>query len=254
MSTPTVDIFIKSHQPDFKFLKYCLLSIIKHATNYNRIILVVPNGSLQAMIDADITIPDRTSIESLKEEGNDGYIWQQYTKLIAHEYSDADYIMYVDSDCVCTHPIDVSKLVENDKPTMLYTPYKDIQTPWQAPTEALFERPVEYEFMRRSFLIYHRSTVKNFCAWMEQKFQTPLKQWCIAQGTMSEFNFLGAYAWFYEHEKYNWINTTTEAFPPETGAQYWSHGNPNGDEMHRREYQRSLDTINKALNLNISEL
>ena len=41
---PTIDIFIKSHKPDYKFLQYCLQSIAKYATGVNKIILVVPIG------------------------------------------------------------------------------------------------------------------------------------------------------------------------------------------------------------------
>ena len=44
-----------------------------------------------------------TVLTPMPEEG-DGLLWQQVVKLNAHELTDADYILHVDSDTIFTQP------------------------------------------------------------------------------------------------------------------------------------------------------
>jgi hypothetical protein len=70
----------------------------------------------------------------------------------------------------------------------------------------------------------------------------------------SEFNVIGAYAFKYQRELYNFINTDEWTYTEPKSIQLWSWADKNGSDEHKKEYQRSLDTINKVLELNLTEL
>ena len=219
-------IFIKSYAKDFKWLNYCLKSIDKYVEGYSEIILILDEGSNTSLHELK-EIPFNLRIEWVKKEGN-GYIFQQYCKLTAHHYTNADKIMFVDSDCIFTFPVNLRELPE--LPELLYTHYNSVGDAicWKLCTEKVIKQPIEFEFMRRNGLIYHRSTLENF-----EKFVGELKYYVLNQNTFSEFNALGAYAWIYEREKYKWVNTLTEPFNEPIVHQMWSHGYLDIDKLEK---------------------
>jgi alpha-N-acetylglucosamine transferase len=219
-------IFIKSYPKDFKWLNYCLKSICKYITGYSDIVLMLDEGSNTSLFELT-ELPNKIKIEWVKKEG-DGYIFQQYCKLTAHHYTQADKILFIDSDCVFTSPLDLSKLPE--LPEMLYTPYELVGDAicWKECTEKVIKQSVEFEFMRRNGLIYHRSTLENF-----ESFVGDLQTYVLSQNRFSEFNALGAYAWFNEREKYKWVNTSIDYFGEPIVKQMWSHGEFNSKEIEK---------------------
>lgn len=217
----TIDIFIKSYHKDFKWLFYSLKSIEKYARNVNKIIIVIPENEVKLF---KLKLPLNAELFPVAEKGN-GYLFQQYIKLSAHHFSSADFIMFMDSDCVFTKEIDLKSLIENGNPRILMTRYEDLcdsqgkpLTPWRKPTEKALGRTVEYEFMRRNFLLYKRSTLVNFEHW----FPYNLKDYILSQVTFSEFNVIGAYAYFFEHDEYDFVDTRDWEFEEGFGKQYWS--------------------------------
>lgn len=227
-----IDIFIKSYPADYKWLKYCLQSITKFVAEYDKIHIVVPPGAAISMTNEGIELPYNTNIHILKDQCN-GYIFQQYCKLIAHHYSDADYILFGDSDCLFYKPINLQELIATGKPTILHTPWKDVGDAicWKQPTEKVFDREVPAEFMRRNGLVYHRSTLEKFQEWFEKRFACSLLEYFMKIDRISEFNLLGAYAWFYEPDKYHWIDTSKEEFGPAIVRQFWSHSGLNENDF-----------------------
>lgn len=217
-------IFIKSYAKDFKWLNYCLKSIAKYVTGYSEVIVLLDEGSNTSLHELT-ELPNKIKIEWVKKEGN-GYIFQQLCKLNAFKYTNDDKIMFVDSDCMFTYPVDLSKLPES--PELLYTPYELVGDAicWKECTEKVIKQPVEFEYMRRNGLIYHRSTLENFA-----NFVGNLDSYVLSQSRFSEFNALGAYSWFYEREKYSWVNTSTEQFNEPIVKQMWSHGVLNIEEL-----------------------
>ena len=65
---------------------------------------------------------------------------------------------------------------------------------------------------------------------------------------------MGAFAYKYEREKYNFVDTDNWTYTEPKAVQLWSHGNATGSETHQAEYKRTIETINKALGLNITEI
>ena len=236
----TVDIFYKSYSKDFWLLHYSLLSITKNVTGYNNIILIIPEHE-KHLFDTRV-LPARTLIHYVAEEGN-GYLFQQWCKLNAATYSDADFILFADSDCIFDHPLDVQTFIP--VPEILHTDWEKVGDAkcWREPTEKILKAPVPYEFMRRNCLIYHRSTLLNINARFPE-----LKNIVMSSQQFSEFNLIGAWAWMNEGGKYNFVNTDTWQYVEPKGIQVWSHATKEkgASELHLREYIRTLETILKA--------
>lgn len=246
----TIDILVKSYLKDFKLLKYSLESLKLNVTGYQNVIVVIPQKDLHTFW-ANIRLydlPKNTVIKTVNEYGN-GYLFQQVCKLKAYEYSSADYIMFSDSDIIFDRKIDISV---NDKPEILYTDYLKVGDAicWKKPTENIMQKPIEFEFMRRNNLIYHRSTLENIAKW-----QPNLEHIVMSSNIFSEFNLMGSYAFEFERDKYNFVNTDNWQYTPPLGTQLWGWAEKdNTNEPHPYEYARSLKVINSALGLNLTEL
>lgn len=240
-----ISIFIKSYRKDFRFLKYALLSIKKNVTGYKKVVIILPEHD-----KIGFELPDNTEVINVKEHGN-GYLFQQVCKMNAHKYCNSKYIMFSDSDVIFDHKINLQELVIDDKPEILFTDYTKVGDAicWKSPTEYMLNRTVDFEFMRRNTLIYHASTLEKI-----EKNYPNLTNTILKSTHFSEFNFIGAWAYYHDKENYNFVNTDRWNYVPPHGTQLWSWADKNGDVLNREEYQRSLETINNALELNITEL
>ena len=244
----TVDIFIKSYSKDFKLLYYSLKSLTKFVTGYNKILLLIPEDE-KYLFDIN-GLPERTEIHYVKEYG-DKYLLQQWFKVSAYKYSQADFILFSDSDVIFDHEVNVMDYVSNDTPQILYTHYDKVGPAiiWKQCTETFLNTKIEFEFMRRLQLIYHRETLVKISE-MYQNLEYSL----MNSGHFSEFNFIGAWAFINEKDKYSFVNTDNWNYVPPMGIQLWSRADKDGDQLHRDEYKRSIDTINSVLELNLSDL
>lgn len=242
-------IFIKSYKRDFPYLKYAIQSINKNVTGlYNVLLLIDQADDLPDEIMQHVT--DKYKIVYVEKFGN-GYLFQQLCKLNAHKYTDAEYILFSDSDCIFDHAINVDEFIADGKPEILYTHYSKVGDAvcWKQCTEQFIGVELEYEFMRRNCLIFHRSTLVE----MEHKYPSMASS-VMSKGRFSEFNAMGAYCYLYNKDKYNFVNTDEWQYVEPKGIQLWSHAEKGGSGVHKTEYDRAIDTINKALELNITEL
>lgn len=245
----SIDILIKSHKPDFWLLQLALKSISKNVTGYNTLVLLIPEKDKH---DFDTRIlPERTLIHYIDDK-SPGWLYQQVCKLEAYKYCNADYILFSDSDCFFTYPINIQDFIKDDKPEILYTDWKDVGDAicWKVPTEAFMKESVPYEMMRRNCLIYHRSTLVNI-----SEYAPDLEKIVMGSHRFSEFNAMSAYAYKYERDKYNFIDTGNWKYTEPKAVQVWSHASKNEgvSESHLREYIRVLETIIKSLGVNIPE-
>lgn len=216
-ATPVCDILIKSYPPDYERLGYCLRSLWKFAHGFRNIVLIVPHGTQNSLPkNAPQAIP--------VVEFGEGYMYQQALKANAHEFTDAEYVLHIDSDTMLTRPITPLTFMNEGKPWWLYTPYSEIVCPWQKITEKFMDEPLDYEFMRRLPLFIprwlHEETAK-FCL---ERHKMRLTDYIMTQShrAFSEFNALGALAWTRFKDKFQWINTTTEPMPDTCAIQRWS--------------------------------
>ena len=258
-------IFIKSYPKDFRFLKYCLMSIQKFVTGYEEIVLLLPSDCSIPIWFADFT-DLKISIHTIKESGN-GYMFQQLCKLNAWKYTRDEKIMFVDSDYLFDKQVDVSKI----ETTILYTHYNNAGDAicWKLPTEKAMAINVEYEFMQRMPLVYWRKTLTSLANYLVKIHNVSVDYYVMNQTSFSEFNLIGAYAWNFEKENYEWlekegsfIKTKNDidvvsarwGLPFDLGIQFWSHAKKDGDKYQQYEFTRAIENINRVLNLQISDI
>ena len=108
------DIFIKTYPGDFIWLEYCIKSIEKFVTGFRDIVIVTDSGT---ELKIDSSLPIKIFYEDLPNETHPcpvgiGYAWAQSVKLNWTKYTDADYILQIDSDTMFTN---VPKLVTKSK-------------------------------------------------------------------------------------------------------------------------------------------
>jgi hypothetical protein len=245
----TIDIFIKSYKPDFWLLQIALKSITRNVSGYNNIILLIPEKDKH---DFDTRVlPARTLIHYI-EDKSPGWLYQQVCKIQAHKYSNADFIMFSDSDCFFTYPINLQNYITDDKPEILYTDWSKVGDGiiWKEPTEAFMKEHVPYEMMRRNCLIYHRLTLVKI-----SEYAPDIEKTIMSSHRFSEFNAMSAYAYKYERDNYNFVNTDDWKYTEPKSIQVWSHASKKEgvSETHLREYIRTLESIIKSLGVNIPE-
>lgn len=211
-----IDIFYKSFSKDFQWLSYSLRSLSKHVKGYRNIIILIPDRE-KHLFDTR-NLPERTIIHYVNEYGT-GYLFQQWCKISAHRFTDAPFILFADSDCIFDHDIDLSDFIKDGKPEILYTHYSKVGDAicWKQVVEAFIKQPVEYEMMRRNCLIYHRSTLEGIAG-----YDPNLEYVIMNSERFSEFNCMSIYAWKYEREKYNFINTDEWEYVRPKAVQYHS--------------------------------
>lgn len=242
---PTCDIFIKSYKPDFWLLTLSLETIKRNVTGYNRIILLIPEKNKHEFDTRNL--PQRTLIYYI-EDKDPGWLYQQVCKISAHKYSNADYIMFSDSDCFFDHSLNLQDLIADGKPEILYTSWLDVGDAivWKKPTEEFMKDTVEWETMRRNNTIFHRSTLEAI-----SKYAPDLENTIMSSERWSEFNAMGSYAMKYENDKYHFINTSNWFYVKPHAIQVWSHASKDKDasELHHLEYIRILETLLKSFGI-----
>lgn len=221
-------IFIKSYRKDFPWLIYCLRSLAKFASGFKDIVLVVPEEDRKEIDGWGLT---REKVFSTPEYGR-GYLYQQQIKMNADRYTDADVLVFVDSDCLMSKPFTPESLYTNGKITMLITPYTAMPAdfPWQKPTEKALGFPCPFETMRRHPFVYPSKVLKACREHIENLHQTDIEDYIMSQEHFSEFNSVGSYCYEKAHDQFHWIDTTKEELPPLLLTQYWSH-DPNFETL-----------------------
>jgi hypothetical protein len=211
------DLFIKTYPKDYDWLIYSLQSVKKRVKGYGTLHIVIPEGTEKEFYSKIKDFPPETNVHAVKEECN-GYIWQQYIKMSAFNYSHADQIVFFDSDNIWQIDTDYSQGIE--KPLILMTDYSKVGDAicWKQVVDDIFKKDVRYEFMRRLPFVYHRSTLTSFAEWIK----CDLKDFIIKRNRFSEFNVIGAYAYYYEPEKYTFLDTDNWTFTKPLLRQFWS--------------------------------
>lgn len=223
----TTDLFIKTFPGDFEWLQYCLRSIQRFATGFRRVVVITSNGSAP---------PTGTNeIVYYVHEPENGYLYQQVVKLHADQFTDAEFVVLIDSDTIFTRPVCPEDFItDNRRPRWLFTPYASIDSgdgqTWKEPTAKIMMRPVAHEFMRRHPFCIPAWALREFRAWMWRIHGMSIESFIMGQmdREFSEFNAIGAWLWFYRHDQVEWVNTDEEMGTVHV-HQHYSWGGLNDD-------------------------
>lgn len=253
-------IIIRTYYKDIKWLDYCLRSLDKFGYGFKHVIVLFPKEDLER---ADWSLLQRKqcagvdfyahAIETVIE---DGYIDQQHTKMTADFYTDADEILFVDSDTMFLRRTGPSAFSVQGKPYLLYTPYDRFPAgtdmPWQEPTERAMSHHVAYEFMRRLPITIPREAVIGTREYMQMTHGVTLADYLrkVPFRTFSEFNVMGAFVYYHNPGLMALIPTevthltaagpefTPTSLPPIHARQFWSWGN---EDVQMKEADEILD-------------
>lgn len=218
----TTDIFIRTYHKDIEWLNYALASIHKHVTGWRKIVITIPHG--QGHLLSHLTAETVVEVEDME----DGYLGQQLTKMEAWKYTDADCVLFWDSDVIATEPIDIQQEYFKDgKPILYKTKYSSLPgCPWQGMTEKAMCRPVQWEYMRRMPILHLSDCLVDACLLVQTAQGLPLLTYLEQQPhkAFSEFNVIGAFAELNMADQYTILDTEAIDMPPNKVYQGWSWG------------------------------
>jgi hypothetical protein len=223
----TTDILIKTYRADIPWLNESLKTIRKFWSGHRNVVIVCPPRDGES-VRHYANRPNEICIE-VDEGSFPGYIFQQAVKLNGAGYSDADLIVFSDSDCLWHMPTTPGDFIVNGKPLLMFTKWEDVPEAvmWRKPTELAIKRDVPAEFMRRHPLVYPRKTLRKMDRWFVDNHGMAASQLMLQFGQAwgaSEFNWMGAWSWFYAHDDFTWLDTKVGPIPPARLAQFWSYG------------------------------
>lgn len=163
-------------------------------------------------------------------EGEKPYLGQQAHKLYADIYSSADYILHTDSDCVFVRPVCPRDFFQDDKPIWLMTEWAnvdaDCRRAWFNVVDKFMGEPSTYEGMRRHPAMWPRwfyQSLRGFCI---GKHGQTLWDYIMSQPdrSFSEFNCAFAFGKKWHGDRFAFLDTHKDDFPPDYVRQFWSVG------------------------------
>jgi hypothetical protein len=224
-----IDILYVTFRDDLEWFKFSLASVQKSMTGYRKIMAVAPDC-------------DKHLFEHIKgvewhfipDWPGQGYHWQQWVKIRAWSWTDAEFVCHIDSDVMVIEPIDLSELFYQGKPIWPWQNYyevPDAQAAWEEATKAVFFQHKDWvgkEFMRCFPFILHRETYEALEAYIINAHQMSLDAYLQHVCRFSEFNCLGTLAFNRQWDLYEWrdchdMETIPKSF--RKVRQFWSHGN-----------------------------
>lgn len=219
----TVDILYVTYLHDLEWFQWSLNSVKKNFSGHRKIVGVAPLQD--AWLFSKIQgvewhfIPDWVGR---------GYFWQQWVKIQAWKYSDADYICHIDSDVMVLGKVSVEELFRADKPCWMWQKYEELppNVPWQPITEQLLGDKVALEYMRAFPFIIDRRTHELTEQHLVKRFKQSLEHIIRSSRGFSEFNIMGAIAHKFQEDLYTWFNTGNGGHWPvefRLFRQHWSH-------------------------------
>jgi hypothetical protein len=227
----TTDIFIRTYHKDIEWLNYALASIHKHVRGWRNIVITIPHG--QSHLLSHLTAEQVIEVEDLE----DGYIGQQLTKMEAWKYTDADCVLFWDSDVLAKEPIDIhAEYFKDGKPILYKTKYSSLPgCPWQAITEKALGVSLGWEYMRRMPIIHRRAALRDTVEFIEDAQGVSLRTYLDAQPhkAFSEFNAIGAIVDLLHMGEYTIIDTESIDMPHNKVEQFWSWGQIGPKELDR---------------------
>lgn len=227
-----------SYAKDAEWFRWSTACIEKNLTGYRRVVVVAPIQDAK-LFDSIARERRNVQMHYIPDWPRAGYHWQQWVKMNADTYSDADIILHVDSDVFIKEPVDVSGFLHDGNPGWLWAYYTDVTDAivWKEPTERAFGGVVEREFMQGLPAPIRRETYAVAREWIRERHHMDCAEYiraCATRGnqSFSEFNFMGAVAYHAQRELYHWVDRNRDPWPPayHKSRQFWSHA-PIADHM-----------------------
>lgn len=231
-----VDIFCVTYGKDAHWLDYMLRSIQKFARGFRKTIVVYPTA------DAEVVEPILIRFPFVKPVAytlrHDGYLYQNIIKSSCDLYSDAQYFLHMDSDCVFTEEACPEDYMTDGKCDLYYSAYAEIKGfPWRGVTMAALGAPVDHETMRRFPFLYPRWLYSATRLRIQSVHGKPFEKYVLnaprIDGALlgySEFNALGCMAKYFHPQEFALYDYERGNHKPAKVKQYWSHSGMTPEE------------------------
>jgi hypothetical protein len=249
-----VDILIASYAKDYEWCEYNLRSIVKFCRGFHSVTLLVPSK--------DVALFQRLEAKYSRQELPvlvKHYVVMPGAEFNHHQamkcYADvfcpqAEYILHTDSDCLFTAPVCPDDYIVDGRPVLVMDRYSELARKqdgavwWKEQTERALGYQVEFEFMRRHPAVHHREVYRRLREHVESRHLVPFTDYCLKQKNsalqgVSEFNCLGAIAYSYFRDAYEWVDLETSPQPDSKLWQGWTW-HPQGIEPYRDQINRIL--------------
>lgn len=228
----TVDLFCVSHRQDGEWFYHLYKSIKKYATGFNKFVVVVPTVDkpiFEKYFDGDPFV----NLQTFFEQPGKGMLHHEAIIMMADQFSQADYIAHIDSDCLFHRSVTPGHYFHKGKPVMLRAKFTDLPKPfqnWQKAVELALGFSPEYETMQRHPAVHPRWLYAEVRKAIEAYTGKPLLEYVLScreefPQTFAEFPILGAWALRNKPKTHHWITVGADMVkPPNPLIQFWSKG------------------------------
>ncbi len=209
--TPTIDIFVRTCKKDAVWLTFMLRSMEHNVpADVYRQILVAFDESESDYFEKLLPyfalplrlIPERTPV--IRPEAvfgvqyeSVGYLAQMYSKFMAWQHTDADYVMHLDSDVIVRRPITRLDLMDSKGRVYVKSVNFSTLTPeqgmWRKPSEDLLKETVPVETMSGFPFVFPRTLYINAIQHIETVHGMPFLDVLRSLPKFNEFTPLGHY-------------------------------------------------------------
>jgi FkbM family methyltransferase len=233
----TIDVLYVSYAHDIEWIQWSLVHLRKNLTGHRNVVVVCPTQDrwLFSQIEGiDV-------LHSIDDWPGRGYFWQQWVKLEAWKYTDADVVVHIDSDVMITAPLKITSLIDKGRPVWPFQSYITLGSfvPWQTPTKTALGPgvSVDNEFMRAFPFVIHRATHELACKHLIEVHGQSVEHYLRNTPAFSEFNVMGCLAHQFQHDLYSWSQLEPNFAPKLTSMvnQHWSHGSSEEFALEHRE-------------------
>ena len=204
---PISDIFVRTWIGDGHWIIFMLRSIKKFVdpSAYRQIIITYNEKdetffkSYLPYFDLPIKlVPLRDDPGWTRGLNNGGYRAQMYAKMNAFRFSDADYFVHVDSDCIFKKPVNRSHFMDDQgRVYVKKLLFSSMPSPkfliWKEPAEFMLKFPVPYETMTRFPITFPRDLYIKTLHRISNVHNTSVLKLMQSLETCNEFTTLGGY-------------------------------------------------------------
>jgi hypothetical protein len=217
----TVDVVVKTFPQDYDWTKYLFCSLSR-VTGYRNLILLIENS-----FPAPGGMPPGTIVARTPDyaPGMPSGIGAAYERLGCWRHSDADRLLFVDSDCVFSRDVDLQTdpTINLGRPIVLYRSWEESGDGvcWKPRAELALGYPAKVETMCRYPFCFPRSVIQE--CWETLGIER------MKGVELTDWNVLGNFAIDYCADQ-----VTPTRYPnvgPSCVRQFWSHDRPTNPEV-----------------------